>query len=52
VVDNQRTLMYWNNGKRIFEGIQQEKDWADYGNFIIKFLSEHLQPDYESSFSI
>jgi hypothetical protein len=44
--------MYWNNGKHIFEEVQQGKDRADYGTYIIKFLSEPLQPEYESSFSI
>ena len=42
VVDNQRTVMYWHIGKRIFEEEQQGKDRADYGNYLIKFLSEHL----------
>jgi hypothetical protein len=41
-VDNERTimLMYWNIGKRIFEEAQQGKDRADYGTYLIKFLSE------------
>lgn len=51
VVDNQRTLMYWHIGKRIFEEEQQGKDRADYGNYLIKFLSEQLQPIYGSGFS-
>lgn len=51
-VDNQRTLMYWHIGKRIFEEEQQGKDRADYGNYLIKFLSERLQPEYGSGFSI
>ena len=50
-VDNQRTLMYWHIGKRIFEEEQQGKDRADYGTFLIKFLSEQLQPEYGSGFS-
>jgi hypothetical protein len=52
VVDNQRTVMYWHIGKRIFEEEQQGKDRADYGNYLIKFLSEHLQPEFGSGFSI
>ena len=51
-VDNQRTLMYWHIGKRIFEEEQQGKDRADYGNYLIKFLSEQLQPEFGSGFSI
>ena len=50
-VDHQRTLMYWNIGKRIFEEEQQGKDRADYGTFLIKFLADQLQPIYKSGFS-
>ncbi|MDP2387977.1 MAG: PDDEXK nuclease domain-containing protein [Bacteroidota bacterium] len=52
VVDNERTLMYWNIGKRIFEEEQSGKDRADYGTYLIKFLSEQLQPEYGSGYSI
>lgn len=45
-VDNERTIMYWNIGQRIFEEEQQGKDRADYGTYLIKFLSEQLQPEY------
>ena len=51
-VDNQRTLMYWHIGKRIFEEEQQGKDRADYGTYLIKFLAEQLQPEYGSGFSV
>ena len=51
LVDNQRTLMYWHIGKRIFEEEQLGKDRADYGTYLIKFLSEALQPEYGSGFS-
>lgn len=51
-VDNQRTVMYWHIGKRIFEEEQQGKDRADYGNYLIKFLSEQLQPEFGSGFSV
>ena len=51
-VDNQRTVMYWHIGKRIFEEEQQGKDRADYGNYLIKYLSEQLQPEFGSGFSI
>ena len=51
-VDNERTIMYWNIGKRIFEEEQQGKDRADYGTYLIKFLSEQLQPEYGTGFSI
>lgn len=51
-VDNERTSMYWNIGKRIFEEEQQGKDRAEYGTYLIKFLSEQLQPEYGTGFSI
>lgn len=51
VVDNERTLMYWHIGRRIFEEEQQGKDRAGYGEYLIKFLSEELLPEYGSGFS-
>jgi hypothetical protein len=50
-VDNERVLMYWQIGKVIFEEEQQGKDRADYGTFLIKSLSENLQPQFGSGFS-
>lgn len=50
--DHQRTLMYWHIGKRIFEEEQEGKDRADYGTFLIKYLSEQLQPEFGSGFSV
>lgn len=50
-VDHQRTLMYWHIGKRIFEEEQEGKERADYGTFLIKYLSEQLQPEFGSGFS-
>jgi len=50
-VDHQRTLMYWHIGKRIFEEEQEGKDRADYGTYLIKLLSEQLQPEFGSGFS-
>jgi hypothetical protein len=50
-VDHQRTLMYWHIGKRIFEEEQQGKERAEYGTFLIKYLSEQLQPEFGSGFS-
>nr|WP_314838515.1 PDDEXK nuclease domain-containing protein [uncultured Flavobacterium sp.] len=51
-VDNERTLMYWHIGQRIFEEEQNGKDRADYGTYLIKFLSQQLQPEYGSGFSV
>ncbi len=50
-VDNERTIMYWHIGKRIFEEEQQGKDRAEYGTYLIKYLSEQLQPEYGSGYS-
>ncbi len=50
-VDHQRTLMYWHIGKRIFEEEQEGKDRADYGTYLIKYLSQQLQPEFGSGFS-
>lgn len=51
-VDFERTLMYWHIGKRIFEEEKQGKDRAEYGTYIIKYLSEQLQPEYSSGFGV
>lgn len=51
-VDFERTLMYWHIGKRIFEEEQQGKDRAEYGTYIIKYLSEQLLPEYGSGFGV
>ena len=50
-VDFQRVQMYWHIGRRVFEEEQQGKDRADYGTYLIKFLSEQLQPEFGSGFS-
>lgn len=51
-VDTERVLMYWQIGKVIFEEEQQGKDRAEYGKFLIKSLSESLQPEFGTGFSI
>ncbi len=50
-VDFQRTDLYWHIGERIFNEEQQGKERADYGNYVIKYLSEQLQPEFGSGFS-
>ncbi|WP_293902847.1 MULTISPECIES: PDDEXK nuclease domain-containing protein [unclassified Sphingobacterium] len=50
-IDHQRTLMYWHIGQRIFEQEQEGKERADYGKYIIKYLSAELQPEFGSGFS-
>ena len=51
-VDNERTFMYWYIGQRIFVEEQDGKDRADYGTYLIKFLSQQLQPEFGSGFSV
>lgn len=51
-VDTERVLMYWQIGKVIFEEEQQGKERAAYGDFLIRSLSEFLQPQFGSGFSI
>ncbi|MDN3607547.1 PDDEXK nuclease domain-containing protein [Kaistella yonginensis] len=50
-VDHQRTLMYWNIGKRIFEEEQQGKDRADYGKYLTQYIAKELEPEYGSGYS-
>lgn len=50
-VDTERMLMYWNIGRKIFEEEQQRKERAGYGEYLIKFLSQELQPLFGSGFS-
>ena len=50
-VDNERTTMYWNIGQRIFEEEQAGKDRAGYGEYLTKFISQQLEPDYGSGYS-
>lgn len=44
--------MYWQIGKVIFEEEQEGEERAEYGKFLIKSLSETLQPQFGSGFSI
>jgi predicted nuclease of restriction endonuclease-like (RecB) superfamily len=50
-IDHQRTLMYWHIGQVIFEEEQHGKDRADYGTYLIRYISEQLQPQFGSGFS-
>lgn len=51
-VDTERVLMYWHIGQVILEEEQAGKDRAGYGEFLIKSLSEELQPQFGSGFSV
>lgn len=50
-VDNERTIMYWQIGRRIFEEEQEGKDRADYGEYLTKFISQQLEPEYGTGYS-
>ena len=50
-VDHERVVMYWHIGKRIFEEEHHGKDRAIYGERLIAYLSEQLQPQFGKGFS-
>jgi predicted nuclease of restriction endonuclease-like (RecB) superfamily len=50
-VDFERVKMYWNIGRKIFEEEQEGKERADYGSYLLKYLSDELQPVFGSGFS-
>lgn len=51
-VNHERVLMYWKIGERIVTEEQAGAQRATYGKAIIKNLSERLQPEHGSGFSI
>ncbi len=51
-VNTERVLMYWQIGKIILEEEQQGNERAGYGEFLIKSLSETLQPQFGIGFSV
>ena len=51
-IDTERVLMYWQIGKVIQEEEQEGKERAGYGEFLIKSISQALQPQFGSGFSI
>lgn len=50
-VDFERVMMYWHIGRKIYEEEQEGKDRADYGTYLLQYLSNELEPIYGSSFS-
>jgi predicted nuclease of restriction endonuclease-like (RecB) superfamily len=50
-VDFHRVQLYWHIGRYIFEEEQQGKERAEYGKYIVKYLSQNLTPIYGSGFS-
>jgi predicted nuclease of restriction endonuclease-like (RecB) superfamily len=51
-VDTQRVIMYWQLGERIFVEEQHGKDRANYGEYIVCNLSEQLEREFGSGFSV
>ncbi|HZH67226.1 MAG TPA: PDDEXK nuclease domain-containing protein [Flavisolibacter sp.] len=51
-VDHQRVIMYWKVGQKIFEEEQGAKDRAEYGTYLVQRLSQTLQPQHGSGFSV
>ncbi len=51
-VDHIRVKMYWELGRKIVEEEQQGKQRAEYGKFLIKRLSENLQPQFGTGFNV
>ncbi|MCW2119207.1 DUF1016 N-terminal domain-containing protein [Flavobacterium sp. 7A] len=50
-IDFHRVQLYWNIGKHIFEEQQEGKDRADYGQYVVKYLSTNLKPIFGSGYS-
>ena len=50
-VDFQRTVLYWHIGERVFNEEQEGKERANYGEYLIKYLCQELQPEFGSGFS-
>lgn len=51
-VDFHKVQLNWHIGKFIFEDEQKGKDRAEYGKYLIKYLSKNLEPNYGSSYSV
>jgi predicted nuclease of restriction endonuclease-like (RecB) superfamily len=50
VVNSEMVNAYWNIGKYIFEA-QGEKERADYGTYLIKYLSKRLTKEFGNGYS-
>ena len=51
-VDFQRVLMYHGIGEKIFTEEQNGKTRADYGKYLIKTISNELEPEFGNGFSV
>ena len=50
-VEYVRMIMYWHLGERIFVEEQNEKERAEYGEYLIKNLAKELEAEFGSGFS-
>ena len=50
-VEFTRLVMYWHLGERIFVEEQRRQDRADYGEYLIRDLSNELEKEFGSGFS-
>ncbi len=51
-VDFHRVQLNWHIGRYIFEEEQNGAERAEYGKFLMKFLSKNLEPFYGTSYSV
>ena len=51
-VDFHRVQLYWQIGRYIQEDEQDGKERAEYGKYVIKYLSQNLAPMYGSGYSV
>ncbi len=50
-VDFHKVQLNWNIGKYIFEDEQKGQERAEYGTYLIKYLSRNIEPLYGGSYS-
>ena len=50
-IDFHRVELYWNIGKHIVEAEQEGKGRANYGQYLVKYLSSNLEPVFGSGYS-
>lgn len=50
-VDFHKVQLNWHIGKYLFEDEQKGQERAEYGTYLIKYLSKNLEPVYGSSYS-
>jgi predicted nuclease of restriction endonuclease-like (RecB) superfamily len=51
-INHERVVMYWNIGRRIFEEEQHGRERAIYGEKLIDYLADRLQPEFGDGFAI